>query len=78
MAEIDPLKIQIAKQSANLFVTQMAAAGVTADVQLMAVELVAKTLMITQVKESKRLQFLDMWLKSIRNEVAGSLKKPKP
>ena len=76
MADIDPVKLKIAQQAALMFINQMDATGVPPDVQLMAIELAAKT-RLSQVKESKRLWFLDAWLKSIRDDIAGALKKKK-
>lgn len=61
------LKIRIAKQSAKLFLTQMV--SVPADVQLMAVELIARAIFTTSVQEPRRLEYLDKWLKQIRNGV---------
>jgi hypothetical protein len=75
--EVDPLKLKIAQQSAKLFLNQMSAGGVTPEIQLMAVELLAKTLISTHVTESKRLQYLDLWIRSIRGDVIAALKTRK-
>lgn len=74
MAE-DELKKRIAQQSAKLFLTQMASAP--GDVQLMAVEMLAKTIFMTSVKAEKRLQLLDQWLGSIRDAVKDDLNPKK-
>lgn len=61
------LKVQIAKQGARLFLTQMA--SVPVDVQLMALEMIAKAIFATSMQEPRRLEFLDKWLKQIRDGV---------
>lgn len=63
------IKVRIAKQSARLFLTQMA--SVPVDVQLMAVEMIAKAIFATSVQEPRRLEFLDKWLKQIRDGVVA-------
>jgi hypothetical protein len=75
MAEVDPVKAKIAQQLAKLFLHQ--AAAVQADVQLMAIEMLAKTVFTTGIIESKRLQLADRWLKSIREHVKADTKKRK-
>lgn len=74
-AVVDPLKQKIAKQSAKLFLTQMV--SVPGDVQLMAVEMLAKTIFMTSIVADKRLQLLDAWLRSIRDAVKDDLNPKK-
>lgn len=69
------LKIRIAKQSARLFLTQMA--SVPADVQLMSLEMIAKAIFTTSVPEPRRLEFLDKWLDQIRAGVKSLTKGKK-
>lgn len=69
----DELKLRIAKQSAKLFLTQMA--SVSADVQLMTIDILARTIFATGVKEDKRLKLFDDWIKPIRNEIKGGPRK---
>lgn len=68
-------KEKIAKESAKLFLTQMA--SVPADVQLMAVGMLAQTIFINDIKPQRRLELLDMWTKSVRDEIKKSLQKRK-
>lgn len=75
MADVDPLKLQMAQQAARLFVTQMA--GVPTDVQLMAIEMLAATVFETGIKPEHHLKLLDPWLKSIRDTVLKKPVKPK-
>ncbi len=71
----DELRVKIAKQSARLFLTQMA--SVPVDVQLMALEMIAKAVFASSVQEPRRLEFLDKWLKQIRDGVAALTKGTK-
>lgn len=73
MAEVDPLKLRIAQQSAKLFLTQMA--GVPTDVQLMAIEMLAAIVFTTGIKPEHQLKLLDPWLKSVRNTVLNNPEK---
>lgn len=75
MAEVDPVKLRIAQQSARLFLTQMA--GVPTDVQLMAIEMLAATVFATGIKPEHQLKLLDPWLKSVRDTVLNKPTKPK-
>lgn len=74
MAEIDPRKQDIARQCAKLFLTQMA--SVPADVQLMAIDMLARTIFINDIKPEKRLEMFDLWSDSIRKELLKARKKP--
>lgn len=69
------LKTRIARQSAKLFLTQLAA--VPADVQLMAIDMIVRVIFTTSIAESKRLEILDAWLKGIRAGVQAEGKKKK-
>lgn len=69
------LKLNIAKQSAKLFLTQMA--SVSADVQLMTIDILTRTVFATGIKEEKRLELFDEWIKPIRDEVKKGLPKEK-
>jgi hypothetical protein len=68
----DSAKLNIAKQAAKLFLTQMA--SVPADVQLMTVELLARTIFETGIKAEKRIELADQWFEGIRDAVEKSLK----
>lgn len=76
MAE-DEIKKRTAQQCAKLFLAQMQMASVPGDVQLMAIEMLAKTVFMTSVKAERRLQLLDDWLGSIRKEVKDDLNPKK-
>ena len=65
--QVDPVKLKIAQHSAQLFLTQTA--GVPADVQLMAIEMLAATVFQTGIKKEHQLRLLDPWLKSVRDTV---------
>lgn len=67
------VKERIAKQSAKLFLTQLA--GVPADVQLMAIDILIRVIFTTSIAQPKRLQILDTWLKGIRTGVQAEGKK---
>lgn len=71
--QVDPVKLKIAQQSAKLFLTQMA--GVPADVQLMAIEMLAATVFQTGIKPEHQLRLLDPWLKSVRDTVLNKEEK---
>lgn len=71
--QVDPVKLKIAQQSAKLFLTQMA--GVPADVQLMAIEMLAATVFMTGIKKEHQLKLLDPWLKSVRDTVLNKEEK---
>lgn len=62
-------KLAIARQVAKLFRSQAQMAKVPPDVQLMAIELLAKTAFTLDVKEERRLQMFDTWSKSIRDDI---------
>lgn len=72
MAELDPKKLTIARQCAKLFLTQMA--SVPADVQLMAADMMVRTIFINDIKAEKRLEFFDLWSDSIRKELLKARK----
>lgn len=74
MAKVDPKKVAIAQQCAKLFLTQMA--SVPADVQLMAIDMLARTIFTNDIKPDRRLEMFDLWSASIRKEVL-KLKKAK-
>lgn len=73
-AAIDPQKIKIAQECTKLFLTQMA--SVPADVQLMAIDMLARTIFTNDIKPEKRLEMFDLWSASIRTEIL-KLKKAK-
>jgi uncharacterized protein YejL (UPF0352 family) len=74
VAETDiNIKQKMAQQAARLFLTQMASAP--ADVQLMAVGMIARIVFITGIKKERRLQLLSRWMKSLRDEVKEDLNK---
>lgn len=61
------LKVKIAARAAELFLRQLA--GVPADVQLMAVQMIAQTIFLSDVPKTKRLQLLTRWTQSIRTTI---------
>lgn len=69
------VKLRIAKQSAKLFLTQMA--SVPTDVQLMTIDLLTRTIFATGIKPEKRLKMFDDWIKPIREEVKKGPPKEK-
>jgi hypothetical protein len=71
------IKERLAKQCARMFLQQMGAASVPADVQLMALEMAAKAVFTTSVVHAKRLELLDKWLKQIRIGVKAEMQKGK-
>lgn len=72
-----PDRTAIAVRCAKMFRVQMAAAGVTVDVQLAAIEMLAKAIFVSDVKLEKRLELLDKWSTSIRNYVVTESKPKK-
>lgn len=73
--QVDPKKLQMAQGCAKLFVMQMQASGVPVDVQLMTVELLTKTIFLSDVVESKRLQLFDRWARAIRETIKSTERK---
>lgn len=61
------METKIAAECAKLFTVQTA--SVPVKVQLMAVEMLAKTIFLTSIKAEKRLEFFDKWTRSIRGEL---------
>lgn len=72
---VDPKKLAMAQNCSKLFLIQMQASGVPADVQLMTVEILSKTIFLSDVVESKRLQLFDRWARAIRETIKTDERK---
>lgn len=73
--QVNPIKLKLAQRITKLFLTQMA--SVPADVQLMSIELLARTIFLTDIRAEKRLEFFDRWSGAIRNAIKADLKQKK-
>lgn len=62
--------LTIARQTAKLFATQMAA--IPSGVQLMALELLVKAIFLHDIVPAKRLELFDRWSGSMREEIKSS------
>lgn len=76
VSDLDPRYEQIAKGAAMLFRSQLAPSLPTI-VQLMTIDMLAKTIFMTDVKPERRLELLDQWLDGIRKYVVDESKPKK-